>query len=217
MRRVQVCPLQSWTGARYGPRARITSLLPGEEPGRGGSRGRWGRRRNFSELLCFQGWVSHLGPAAAVLRLTWLVGLAAFRVQSTAREKWPQQLSCFKVQGQRSPHETKHVDLELPITSHSLWGAAAALPPWPGSCHSLRVTGRSSSTSPASSLPAQGKTTSYPPPEASETTISNASLHPFIRVSPQCHHFSTQRSPTTSFQETPSAKRIVQERSGQSL
>lgn len=66
------------------------------------------------------------------------------------------------------------------------------------------------------SLP-QGKTTSYPPPEASETTFSNASLHPFIRVSPKCHHFPPQRSPTTSFQETPSAKRIVQERSGQSL
>lgn len=123
----------------------------------------------------------------------------------------------LQVQGQWSPHETKHVDLELPITSHSLWGAAAALSPQPGSCHSLRATGRSSSTSPASSLPAQGKTTSYPPPEASETTISNASLHPFIQASPQCHHFSTQCSPTTSFQETPSAKRIVQERSGQSL
>lgn len=47
----QVCPLRSWTGARYGHRARRISLLPVEEPGQGGSRGRWGRRRNFGELL----------------------------------------------------------------------------------------------------------------------------------------------------------------------
>lgn len=59
--------------------------------------------------------------------------------------------------GQRSPHEAKHVDIGLPITFHPLWGAAAVLPPWPGSCHSLCVTGRSSSTSPASSLPTTGE------------------------------------------------------------
>lgn len=99
----QVCPLQSWTAARYGPRARIISLLPGEEPGQSGSRGRWGRRRNFGELLWFQGWVSHLGSAAAQLRLTQPLGLAAFHVQSTAREKWPQQLSCFRFRGKGIP------------------------------------------------------------------------------------------------------------------
>lgn len=53
----------------------------------------------------------------------------------------------------------------LPLTVR----CSCSVLPWPGSCHSLCVTGRSSSTSPASSLPATGETTSYPSQEASET------------------------------------------------
>lgn len=111
----------------------------------------------------------------------------------------------LQAQGQRSPHEAKHVDLGLPITFHPLWGAAAALPmaeqlplpvSWAGAAPLLQHP----------PTPLQGKTTSCPPPEASKTMFSNASLHPFIQVTPKCHHFPPQHSPTTSFQETRSAK-----------
>lgn len=112
----------------------------------------------------------------------------------------------LQVQGQRSPHETEHVDLGLPITFHPLWSAAAVLPH--GRAAAIPSMSRAGAAPllhcPPSQL--QGKTTSYPPPETSETMFSKASLHPFTRVTPKCHHFPAHYSPTMSFQETHSAK-----------
>lgn len=107
------------------------------------------------------------------------------------------------VQGQRSPHEAKHVDLGLLITFHPLWGAADVFPPWLGSCHSLRVRGRSSSTSPASSLPATGESHFISSPRSIKDHILQcllAPLHPSVLKVPPLptppHH--SKRPPVPS-------------------
>lgn len=125
------------------------------------------------------------GPSCSSAQgLTWPVGLAAFRVQSTAREIWPQQLSCFRFRGKGVPMKP-NMDLGLPITFHPLWCAAAVLPLWPGSGHSLRATGRSSSTSPASSLPVTAKNHSISSPRNIRDDVLQCLLAPLHLSDPE--------------------------------
>lgn len=145
-----------------------------------------------------------------------------------ARGRWPQAACLLQAGHQRSPCRVKHVHLGLPVTFHATvvrhgprvcncsvpLPHCSALPRWAAAIPSF-VMGRSSSASPASSLPAKEGSHLTSSPSSIRDHFLQHLLVPPWRFHPRApevlptpvpipHHRIS--SPTASFQETTSAQ-----------
>lgn len=121
-------------------------------------------------------WVSHHSMSEA---LPGGIGPSSSPASGSGAKESPWSHAC----GFRASHH-------LPPTVRCSCSAA----PWPGSCHSLRVTRRSSSTSPASSLPATGENHFISSPRSIRDHVLQCLLAPL--------HLSVPSVPTTSHPNT---------------
>lgn len=121
-------------------------------------------------------WVSHHSMSEA---LPGGIGPSSSPASGSGAKESPRSHAC----GFRASHH-------LPPTVR----CSCSAPPWPGSCHTLCVTGRSSSTSPASSLPATGENHFISSPRSIRDHVLQCLLAPL--------HLSVPSVPTTSHPNT---------------